>query len=248
MSRPPQPGSQLKKSSLAAILAVAGVAAATALPASAQDFWQSFKVTPESSTLDLKNRDGTIHVKGRKKSNNIVISAKTVSGDARVEAQRTADGTIQVEVRGHGTVNFDIEVPVLSNLRLLSFRGSMHISRSAGAIKASILNDGSIELTDLQSPSVEANSANGNVVFKGAVLPTGRYALKTFSGSVEATLPAGSDFKLVAKSVQGGMDLGKFPLNFGKRTDQLVEGTCGAGRASLSLWTQEGVIRLHSEP
>ncbi len=44
------------------------------------------------------------------------------------------------------------------------------------------------------------------------------------------------------------MDLGKFPLNFGKRTDQVVEGTCGAGRASLSLWTQEGVIRLHSEP
>src|SRR5262249_35808362 len=236
-----------KKGSLAAILAVAGLAAAAA-PASAQDFWQSFKVAPETSTLDLKNRDGTIRVRGRKKSNNIIISAKTTSGDARVEAQRMADGTIQVDVRGRGTVNFDIEVPVSSNLRLLSFRGSMHISHSSGAIKASILVDGSIELTDLQSPSVEANSANGNVIFKGAMLPTGRYVLKTFSGSVEATLPAGSDFKLVAKSVQGGMDLGKFPMSFGKRTDQLVEGTCGAGRASLSLWTQEGLIRLHSEP
>jgi len=246
MPRPPQSVASLKRSSIAAVLAVAGLAV-IATPASAQDFWQSFKVSP-ASTLDLRNKNGTIRVKGRRKTNTLVISAKTTSGDAKVEAERAPDGTIQVEVKGHGTVNFDIEVPESTNLRLLSFRGSMHISHSSGAIKASILNDGSIELIDLQSPSVEAHSANGNVVFKGAMLPTGRYALKTFSGSVEATLPAGSDFKLVAKSVQGGMDLGKFPLNFGKRTDQLVEGTCGAGRASLSLWTQEGVIRLHSEP
>ncbi len=118
-------------------------------------------------------------MKGRRKTNTLVISAKTTSGDAKVEAERAPDGTIQVEVKGHGTVNFDIEVPESTNLKLLSFRGSMHISHSSGAIKASILNDGSIELTDLQSPSVEAHSANGNVIFKGAVLPTGRYALKS---------------------------------------------------------------------
>jgi DUF4097 and DUF4098 domain-containing protein YvlB len=247
MSRPPQSGANLRRGSLAAVLAVAGLAAVAAAPPSAQDFWQSFKVSP-SSTLDLKNRDGTIRVKGRRKINSIVISAKITSGDARVVAERAPDGTIQVDAKGPGTVNFDIEVPESTNLKLLSFRGSMHISHSSGAIKASILTDGSIELIDLQSPSVEAHSANGNVVFKGAVLPTGRYALKTFSGSVEATLPASSDFKLVAKSVQGGMDLGKFPLNFGKRTNQVVEGICGAGGASVSLWTQEGVIRLRSEP
>jgi DUF4097 and DUF4098 domain-containing protein YvlB len=155
---------------MAAVLAVAGLAV-IATPASAQDFWQSFKVSP-ASTLDLRNKNGTIRVKGRRKTNTVVISAKTTSGDAKVEAERAPDGTIQVEVKGHGTVNFDIEVPESTNLKLLSFRGSMHISHSSGAIKASILNDGSIELIDLQSPSVEAHSANGNVVFKGAVLPT----------------------------------------------------------------------------
>src|SRR4030095_13697963 len=101
MSRPPRSGANLKRSSIAAVLAVAGLAGAGAVPASAQDFWQSFKVSP-ASTLDLKNKNGTIRVKGRRKTNTIVISAKTTDGDAKVGAERAPDGTITVEVKGRG--------------------------------------------------------------------------------------------------------------------------------------------------
>jgi hypothetical protein len=61
-------------------------------------------------------------------------------------------------------------------------------------------------------------------------------------------LPANADFKLSAASFRGGMDLGGFEMKFEKQTDQLVEASYGAGRASVHLWTQEGSIHLHRKP
>jgi DUF4097 and DUF4098 domain-containing protein YvlB len=108
--------------------------------------------------------------------------------------------------------------------------------------------EGDIHLTGIRSTRVEAHSASGNVSFSGEILPSGSYTLKSFSGRVEATLPAGSDFKLSATSYRGGMDLGGLRMSFQKQSDKLIEGVSGAGRAAIYLWTQEGSIHLRHKP
>jgi DUF4097 and DUF4098 domain-containing protein YvlB len=117
----------------------------------------------------------------------------------------------------------------------------------AGAVRARV-TDGDIRITGLRSAKVEAHCTQGNVSFSGEVLPSGSYTLKSFSGRVDATLPADAEFKLSASSFRGGMDLDAFQMKFDKRSHQLVEASRGAGRASISLWTQEGSIHLHRKP
>jgi DUF4097 and DUF4098 domain-containing protein YvlB len=150
-------------------------------------------------------------------------------------------------VTGYGTVDFEITVPASSDIDLISYKGAIVVTNLAGEVRARI-TEGNIQVAGLRSPRVEAHCTQGNVSFNGEVLPSGSYTLKSFSGKVDATLPANADFKLTAASFRGGMDLGAFQMKYDKQTPQLVEASHGAGRASVSLWTQEGSIHLHRKP
>jgi hypothetical protein len=223
------------------------IAGALALPAMAQNFRQTFRVTPGAGELEVSNKRGEIKIKAETGATKIKISAWLTDGSAQVVATQTPEGRVKVEVAGPGRVDFEITVPPSSSLDLLCFKGSIIVFKHGGVVHARIA-DGNIELTGIRSPRVEAHSTSGNVSFAGEVLPSGSYTLKSFSGRVDATLPTSSDFKLYASSGRGGMELGEFPIKFGKQTDQSVEGTHGVGRASIRLWTQEGSIHLHRKP
>jgi DUF4097 and DUF4098 domain-containing protein YvlB len=150
-------------------------------------------------------------------------------------------------VTGQGRVDFEIAVPASSSIDLLSYRGAIVVENLAGVVRARVI-DGDIQIAGLHSAKVEARCTQGNVSFSGEVLPNGSYILKSFSGRVEAILPADADFKLSASSFRGGMDLSEFQMKFDKRSHQLVQASHGVGRASISLWTQEGSIHLHRKP
>src|SRR5262249_50540735 len=130
---------------------------------------------------------------------------------------------------------------------LLSYQGAIVVTNLAGAVRARV-TDGDIQIDGLRSARVDASCTQGNVSFSGEVLPSGSYTLKSFSGRVDAILPADADFKLSASSFRGGMDLGAFQMKFDKRSHQLGEASHGAGSASISLWTQEGSSHLHRKP
>jgi hypothetical protein len=215
--------------------------------AGAQTFNRTFSVTPERSELEIVNQVGTIKVTPAAAAGKIVIIARQLDGDTKINATQNAQGKVKVEVTGRGTVDFEITVPQSSNLDLLCYKGAITGANLGGSVRARI-TDGSIQFTGSRSSRVEAHSTKGNVSFSGEVLPSGSYTLKSFSGRVDATLPAAADFKLSATSYRGGMDLGGFQLKFEKQTDQLVEAWHGAGRASVHLWTQEGSIHLHRKP
>ncbi len=212
----------------------------------AQTFNRTFSVTPERSELEVVNQVGTIKVTPAA-AGKIVIIARQLDGDTKIDATQNAQGKVKVEVTGRGTVDFEITVPPSSNLDLLCYKGAITVTNLGGSVRARI-TDGSIQFTGLRSPRVEAHSTKGNVSFSGEVLPSGSYTLKSFSGRVDATLPTNADFKLSAASYRGGMNLGGFQMKFEKQTDQLVEASHGAGRASVHLWTQEGSIHLHRRP
>ena len=213
----------------------------------AQTFSRAFAVSPERSELEVVNQAGTIKVTAGASPNKIVINAKQSEGAAKIEATQNAMGKVKIEVTGRGRVDFEIAVPASSSIDLLSYEGAIVVTNLAGAVRARV-TEGDIQITGMRSARVDASCSQGNVSFSGEVLPSGRYTLKSFSGRVDVILPADADFKLSASSFRGGMDLGEFQMKFDKHSSQLVEASHGAGRASISLWTQEGSIHLRRKP
>jgi len=213
----------------------------------AQTFNRAFAVSPERSELEVVNQVGTIKVTAGANPNKIVINARHSDGAAKIEATQNAMGKVKVEVTGRGRVDFEIAVPASSSINLLSYQGAIVVTNLAGAVRARV-TDGDIQIDGMRSAKVDASCTQGNVSFSGEVLPSGRYTLKSFSGRVDAILPANADFKLSASTFSGGMDLEAFQMKFNKRSHQLVEASHGAGRASISLWTQEGSIYLRRKP
>jgi DUF4097 and DUF4098 domain-containing protein YvlB len=214
----------------------------------AQTFSRAFAVSPERSELEVVNQTGTIKVTaGANNTAKIVINARQSDGAAKIDATQNALGKVKVEVSGRGRVDFEISVPTSSSIDLLSYRGAIVVTNLTGAVRARV-TDGDIQIAGLRSAVVEAHCNQGNVSFSGEVLPSGSYTLKSFSGRVDATLPADADFKLSASSFRGGMDLDAFQMKFDKRSHKLVEASRGQGRASITLWTQNGSIHLHRKP
>ncbi len=232
---------------LSALAMSFAVVTALSYSAGAQTFSRAFSVSPETSELEVLNQAGTIKVAAGANTNKIIINAKYNEKAAKIEATQNARGKVKVEVSGQGPVDFEITVPVSSDIDLLTYKGSIVITNLAGAVRARV-TDGDIQIAGLRSVRVEAHCTQGDVSFSGEVLPSGSYTLKSFSGRVDATLPASADFKLSAVSSRGGMDLSAFQMKFEKQTHQLVEASHGAGRASISLWTQEGSLHLHRKP
>ncbi len=229
-------------------LAISFVAVtAMASSAGAQTFSRTFTVVPETSELEVINQVGTIKVTSGGNTARIVVNVRQDDSAAKVDTAQNDQGKVKVEVTGQGVVDFEIIVPFSCNVDLLCYKGAITVANLGGGVRART-HDGNIQITGLRSVRVEAHSTRGNVSFSGEVLPSGSYTLKSFSGRVDAALPATADFKLSAASFRGGMNLGAFRMKFERQTHQLVEAAHGAGRASVSLWTQEGSIHLHRKP
>lgn len=241
--RTPQTMVNFDKTLLPAVL----LAVLICVPALGQG--RDFRVKPKESSLEVINQVGTIRITaGAPGSKKVQINHKKVSGDAKIDYSSEDDKKIKVEVTGKGTVDFEIVVPPSLDVDLLSYKGAIFVSDLTGDIKARITTSGNITFTGMRSKKVEAHGSTGNVSFSGELQDEGRYTLKSFSGRIDATLPADSDFRLSASTFGGVIDLGGFAMKFERQTNQLVEASSGKGRASVKLWSQEGSIHLHRKP
>lgn len=215
----------------------------------AQSFSKTFPVDADTSELEVINQIGSIKVTASSaNTGKIIINARKVDGDAQVSATQNPQGKVTVEVKGRGVLDFEITVPPSSKLDLFTYKGTISVANLTGQARARITTIGNIQFTGIRSAKVEAHSVSGNVIFSGEILPNGDYTLKSFSGRVEVILPASSDFTLSASSFSGVIDLGGFPMRFSRQTNQLVEASCGTGRAKVLLWTKEGSIHLRRRP
>ena len=214
----------------------------------AQDFSKSFKVLSDSGSLDIKTKMGSVTVVPAE-GNTIQILAKR-GGNAVTASQPSPQGKVYVEVTSDAPVDLVINVPASTSLDVFCVKcsGGVIVRGLRGAIKINN-TDGDIQLTGIRSSQVEARSMSGNVSYSGEVQPSGSYYLKSFSGRVDAALPAGAKFKLEATSGQGGIELspGDFQLTVQKQTSHLVQGLVESATATVKLWTQEGSIRVHKK-
>jgi len=215
-------------------------------PALAQPFTRSFHIAPGSGDLEVINQIGTIRIISTDtRTDRISIIAKRLNGDSRINSLQSPTGKVTIEVGGRGTVAIEVVVPAVARLDLLTYKGNIEVSNHSGPIRARIVSDGDIFLTGLRSTNVEGHSHYGNVYFSGVPVGQGDYWLKSFTGRLDVKFPSNADFKLSAATHRGGLDLGDFPLKYGRQLNDVVEAVSGAGRSKVYLRTQEGQIRLH---
>lgn len=214
----------------------------------AQDFSKSFKVLPDSGSLEIKTKMGSVTVVPAE-GNTIQILARR-AGNNITATQPSPQGMVHVEVISDAPVDLVINVPSSTSVDVFCVKcsGGVIVRGLRGAIKINN-TDGDIQLTGIRSSQVEARSVSGNVSYDGEVQPSGYYSLKSFSGRVEAALPAGAKFRLNATSGRGGIELepGDFQLTMHKQTSHLVQGLVGSATATVTLWTQDGSIRVRKK-
>lgn len=229
---------------VASLILLAGLGVVTY----AQDFSKSFKVLPDSGSLEIKAKMGSVTVVPAE-GNTIQILAKR-AGNNITATQPSPQGMVHVEVTSDAPVDLIVNVPSSTSLDVFCVKcsGGVIVRGLRGAIKINN-TDGDIQLTGIRSSQVEARTVSGNVSYSGEVQPSGSYSLKSFSGRVDAALPAGAKFKLDATSGRGGIefDPGDFQLTMHKQTSHLVQGLVGSATATVTLWTQDGSIRVRKK-
>jgi Putative adhesin len=234
---------------LPTVVAVVLFLTALSPTAAGQQFSKTFPVSSDQNAVEVINQQGSIKVVAAgANSGKVVINARHPDGNPRVDATQTPDGKIKVEVTGRGLTDFEISVPISTQLDLLTYKGTISVANLNGDVRARTTTEGDIRFANLRSQKVEGHSISGNVFFDGEALPGGEYKFKSFSGKIDVTLPPDADFRLSATTSDGVIDLGGFPLKFDRQTNQLIEAACRTGRAKVSLWTQEGSIHLHRKP
>ncbi len=242
------PRTSTRKIILLALMVWVAFAAQTIF-VSAQSLNKTLVVSSDSPEIEVINQTGSIKVSASTAgAGRVVINSRQPDSTGRVNVTQGSDGRIKVEVTGRSPIDFEITAPAAANLDLLIYKGAISITNATGTIKARVTTDGNIMLAGLRSNKIDAHSSNGSISFSGDLISGGEYSLRTFSGRIDATFPSAADFKLTASSFSGVIDLGGFPMKFERQTNQLVEASCGSGRAKVSLWTQEGSIYLHRKP
>lgn len=226
----------------AKICVLPAVLAFLAASAMGQDFSKSYKVIPNAGILKVITKAGSVLIVPGE-TNFIQVTSRKPS--ATINTSQSQEGEVKVEVSENSPVDLIISVPVETAIDILCVKCTVTVKGLRGGIRVST-TEGDIRLTGIRSMNVEARSMSGNVSYSGELAATGRYALRSFAGRVDAFLPAGSKFRLDATSAKGGIEIdpGEFQMNVEKQTSQFVKGLTEGAGAIVDLWTQDGSIRI----
>lgn len=182
------------------------------------------------------------------------VELRSVSGDVRVAAiggaakVKSVSGNVGLD----GAAGADVDL-VSGDLTLKAIAGDARIKAVSGNIEATAVKgsvdvkavSGDIKLLDVTgAQTVNAESVSGNITYAGAVVDGGRYEIKTHSGDVRMTIPAGSSFDLEANTFSGDIDSDFEITVVGKISPREIQGKVGKGGATLVLKTFSGNVDL----
>ncbi len=182
------------------------------------------------------------------------IEISSVSGDVTVDP---VGGAAKVKcVSGNitlgGAASADIDL-VSGDLKMANIAGDTFIKAVSGdievkGIKGSVEVEavsGDIDLLDVAgAQNVSAKSVSGNITYLGTIKPGSRFEIKSHSGDVILTIPAGSSFDLEASTFSGDIDSAFSITTSGRISPREVNGTVGKGGATLILKTFSGNVDL----
>ena len=190
---------------------------------------------PDQAAVEIKSVSGDVAVAplGGKAKVDCVSGNVNLGGAAGAEI-KLVSGDLKME-----NIAGDAFIKAVS--------GNIDISKIKGSIEADAVS-GDIELLDVsEAQAVDVKTVSGNVIYIGSIKAGGRYELKTHSGDVRMTLPAGSAFDLEANTFSGDIDSDFEITVVGKISPREIRGTVGKGGATIRLKTFSGNVDLRKK-
>lgn len=199
------------------------------------DFATDYRLTvPAWMDLELSSIEGDITVDNSqgKLSINSVEGGVSVRGGREFISVHSVEGDVTVEgARGRVEAN--------------TVDGGIMITNTDGAIFAETV-DGDITMETVSSSDVEANTVDGNVSYRGRVVPEGRYRLGSHDGDITLEVPELSAVVSVS-TFEGEFSTCGYPAtvnNTGDRNKKRFRFTVGSGGARVDLESFDGNIYL----
>ena len=192
-----------------------------------------FDITvPQDMALTLGGTYTEIQVDGVKGA----ISAETVDGSIEVSG---GSGIIMLHsIQGSVTL-----ANATGRIEVNSVNDNVELSNVSGQIKAETTN-GDVELTGVKSPSVEATTINGDVLYEGTITDGGTYTFNSHNGDITVSVQEGANVTISVATANGDIDA-SFPLPL-QRTDRGHRYTfkLGSGSARMEAESFQGDIQL----
>jgi hypothetical protein len=187
---------------------------------------------PETMAMRLSSVESPIDVEGMRAA----VEAGSIRGDVYV---RQVVGAVRL----HSVEGLVRVIDARGRVQVASINNLVRLERVVGGIDAESVN-GDIQMSDVESPDVEASSVNGNVFFLGPFQPRGRYRLASHSGNLRVGVPVGADVDVSVRNFRGAFRNG-LPAPVGPHgAGQRFTFTLGGGGSSLELQSFQGFIQL----
>jgi len=192
---------------------------------------------PRGTRLILEAVSGDLTSKGSQGE----IEATSVSGDVDV-----TDGVRTVSAESvSGSVH---AAQVNGNLRTETVSGDLRAENVTGDVGASSVS-GNIRLVGIQSKDVRTETVSGDIVYSGAIEPSGKYGFESHSGTLRLNIPPGAGAQFSVETFSGDLQ-SDFPVTIqpkpSLRREGRIEFTIGDGRAKVTAQTFSGSIVINS--
>jgi DUF4097 and DUF4098 domain-containing protein YvlB len=194
-----------------------------------------------SGSIEMAAIDG--RVVGRSVSGN--VDAQRIGLDANLES--VSGSVMASDVVGRASLSSVSGNMVAGNIRgdldAKSVSGNIQITRAEGYIKGETVS-GNVSINDSTPSNLKASTVSGSVQFDGKLSLSGRYELKSHSGTVGMNLPAGSAFALEASTFSGSIK-SDFDMKVrGLRGSKSINGVAGSGGPTVSLSSFSGSVSI----
>jgi DUF4097 and DUF4098 domain-containing protein YvlB len=205
----------------------------------------SVEAKVSSGDVTILDVDGAATVK----SNSGKITTRNISGD--LWAKTTSGGVMAENIKGLVNASSSSEGITVRNaggdVKAIAISGDLRVECTKGRVESNTVS-GSILLTGIGG-DVEATTTSGDVQFAGAVRPSGRYRLKSFSGKVRMGLAEPVPGFTVNLSTYSGEIETDFALTVESPEHQgavnrRLMGRYGDGQTQISMESFSGGIQL----
>ena len=192
---------------------------------------------PENSSIDVSGVSADIDIAdvfGEQRLHAVSGDVETEVYEADVQAE-SVSGDIEIDGDEEDTV-----------ARLSSVSGDIEVLGLSGTIEATSVS-GDLAIADGSFERVQANTVNGDLVFRARLEDGGKMDLETINGGVDVHFEGGISARFDIETFNGGIRncFGPDP----KRTNQYAPGrelkfTEGGGQSRVTIRTLNGSTRL----
>ncbi|MBL8206958.1 MAG: DUF4097 family beta strand repeat protein [Blastocatellia bacterium] len=202
----------------------------------ATDLRDDASMTVTSGEIRVETASGRVHARAMSGE----VRVKDIGGDAMLES--ISDAVIAENVKGRVTitaVSADVMVRnAQEGARINSVSGTITVTQTKGLIEAKTTS-GDVIVQDVDSHEIQLGTHSGSISYNGLIYDDGRYSFDSFNGSVAITIPANSNFSLLATTFNGNLET-DFSITIPPGTTQTnrpkrLQGTHGNGGAQLKI-------------